>query len=355
MSVLFLVLILLICNKLYKSIMKRMFLCLVVVTSTKEALHFVSIEHQWQYSGQDIYCIWHGYLQNVTLIAVLLISLLMILYLLYQVYILVYSNPFPRISQSKCRIVTLEIFYITIPIFVSFAYSLGPLIRGSNGLADTWCWIQSVNENCSYVGLLDQLVFGHGVYEVIGVVTILLTIINIVVYYKLSITFQDARVLLKKTLLLTGCLLVRILFGTFVFAARVLRATEATKINTYPLSITQAMATPLSDLIFPFGFLLFFYSIKNLFIRPASSFAQCCASLCCCKRNKQRNAYQDLNKTLEARTTPPSTRQSQPSESFYRVSYTGDFTAIASHSAYLPNRNRLELLNLITNTLPQGW
>lgn len=224
----------------------------------------------------------------------------------------------------------MEIMYATTPIVIVLVYSLGPLFRGRYGLAGTWCWIQGIDldddDNCSAVGLVDQLVFGHGVFEIIGVVATLITIVNIFIYRKLSTVFQDARVLLKKTLLLTGCLLIRILFVTFVLTARVLRATKP-KINMYSLSVTQALATPLSDLIFPLGFLFFFYSVRKSFAFAINCFVKC-------YRGKRQlgNGYLDLEKSFEVETSPVSTRKSQPSESYFQISYTGNFTSISSEA-----------------------
>lgn len=320
MAYLLVIAIILLRYKLYKSITQRLFLYVVMLTTLKEALHFASIEHQWKYSTQEIVCTWIGFSLNVTIVAVLLLSLSLILYLLYQVYRLKNCG---KIKQPKRREIFLEVTFVAVPILLSFIYSARPLTTGKYGLAGTWCWIKSVDENCTHVGLVSQMVFGHGVKIFVGATATIIAIVYTVIYFKLSSTFQAPRALLKKTLLLTGCLLFRILLYMLTLAARVVRETGP-KNNIYGVSVTQALMTSISDLVFPLGFLLFFYSSKNLFVRAASI-------LCCkrCKRNKKQRMYYNLmdseSETLEAKTIPISTRQSQPSESFFQTPHTDGF------------------------------
>lgn len=339
-----LILLFLIANKAYTSTLQRLYIYLLIGTLFSEAVQAVGLEHQWKYRIQEELCKWLAFITHWTSVMVFMAALAMILYLVFMVYSKVKRNPFRKYTLPKWLVVTLELLYSLLPVIISFGFALEPYFTGNYGLAGPWCWIRSVDENCDDVGMRDQMIY-FGLYELVGVLGIISTIIFAVMYYRLATTFREARRLLKQTLLLMSFLLAYIAIVTLQLCVRLYTGLTGQR-EHYAMWFAHALVIPLGQLMFPLGCLLCFYSFKNLCQNTR-------AVLCrCSKRGTKRRYHLPDNppvKTVQwryqsnsqAATVHESNWISQPSSTFFHVPYTDGFTnnVTANEGASLINHN----------------
>ena len=238
-------------------------------------------------------CIWVAYLYNWTGIILSVYTIGMMVYLFYLVRCLAKGNTLspPRFLQSKQYRIILEIVYVFLPSLLSFAYASVPYFNHNYGLASAWCWIRNTDENCKLTlsGLLDQLLNGYIFYETGGIAGVIFTIAIAIVYWRLPSTLYEARLLLKKTFFMLLCLLLSVLIVmiAFINGMHVARTGQYQHLAGW---LTIASLYPISLLLFPFGFLICFYSGK-MFNR--SSVKHTISKwLCSCTKckSKQKNA-----------------------------------------------------------------
>lgn len=187
------VLLLIIC-KAYHSVLQRLFFYLMVATAIRELFLAASIEHHFEYSGQEKVCTWIAFIYNWTGLLVFVYTVGIMIYLFFLVRHLAKGNTIPRLLQSRCQRVTLETSYIVSSVVLTFAYASVPYFTNNYGLAGAWCWIRALDENCKLTlsGLMAQLFHGHIFYESGGIIGIVLLIAIAVVYYRLPITLYEA-------------------------------------------------------------------------------------------------------------------------------------------------------------------
>ena len=258
------ILLLLIC-KTYQSVLQRLFFYLMVGTAVRELFFAASIEHQFQYSGQDKVCTWIGFIYNWTGILVFVFTMGIVGHLFFLVRFLAKGNTVPRFLQSRCRRVSLECSYVTLPLILTFAYASMPYFTDNYGLAGAWCWIRALDDDCNTTlsGLLSQLFNGYIFNVSGGMIGIILMIANAVVYYRLPVTLPEARLLLKKTFIMIVCFLLYVVVVVMALSVRIIN----TKNSHYQVFIIiQALAIlfPISFLLFPIAFILSFYPVSKL-------------------------------------------------------------------------------------------
>ena len=88
---------------------------------------------------------------------------------------------------------------IALPLLISTAFAIPPYMQDRYGIAGPWCFVRSLNYNCTPTGETFQLAF-YGMYMALGVAGIVASLIFSVVYFKLSTSFKEVRHLLKRTL-----------------------------------------------------------------------------------------------------------------------------------------------------------
>ena len=331
-------LLLLFCNAC-DTLLKRQFLYLMAATTLRELFLSASIEHHFQYSGQETVCIWIAYLYNWTGIVLSVYTIGMMVYLFYLVHCLAKGNTVspPRFLQSKRYRIVMEIAYVLLPLLLSFAYASVPYFNHNYGLASAWCWIRNTDKDCKLTlsGLLDQLLNGYIFYETGGIAGIIFTIAIVIVYWRLPSTLYEARLLLKKTFFVLLCLLLSILIVMVAFING-MHVARTGQYQHLPAWLTIASLYPISLLLFPFGFLVCFYSGKmfnSSTLKRAITRRFCCCTSCKCKQNRRRVRIQaQFVESTQAPTIPASTRVTQPSNTFFKVPYTNEFTIISSQS-----------------------
>ena len=244
------------------------------------------------------------------------------LYLLYLVYAQLRRAPLAKATKSKKAKRIIECIYIVFILTFPLTYLWIPFLHGNYGLSGASCWMRALNENCTNVGLADQLIFAYGAYEGVGAAAILVTIIISIIYCKVANIYRDAKKLIKRTLCLTVFLLAYIVVISIPLAIRLQAGITGSR-QHFTLWITWAIAIPISHTIFIFGFLFSFYSgtmcrCLNTKFKPAK--------LCNCLKKGRLLKAQENGETDQNVTIKPSERVSQPSETYFSIPYTNGFT-----------------------------
>ena len=343
-----LIVLLLLISKAYHSVLQRLFLYLMVATAVRELFLAASFEHHFEYPGQETVCTWIAFIYNWTGIVLFVFTVGIMIYLFFLVQYVAKGNTIPQFLQSKCRRVTLEASYIVLSTVITFAYASIPYFTHNYGLAGAWCWIRALDKNCKLTlsGLLAQLFHGHIFYESGGIIGIVLMIAIAVVYYRLPITLQEARLLLKKTFIVMVCFLLYVIIVVIALSIRMITA-KTSNYQHFAIWFSIGITYPISLLLFPVAFLLCFYPVSKLFRCAVCAKVQKCFCFFCDKhkagskrvvRFQQQPAYS----THIAPTFPESTRVSPPSSTFFQVPYTNNFTHITTENAPLLHDERTD-------------
>ena len=132
-------------------------------------------------------------------------------------------------------------------------------------------------------GLLDQLLNGYIFYKTGGIAGVIFTIAIAIVYWRLPSTLYEAQLLLKKTFFVLICLLLSILI-VIINGMHIARTGQYQHLAAW---LTIASLYPISLLLFPFGFLVCFYSGK-IFDRSLVKLQVITRWLCCCTSSKRK-------------------------------------------------------------------
>ena len=313
--------------KAYRTVFQRMFLYLIVSAWILEAQISVRIEHQFYYEGQHHMCKMYGFLTQWSVISMFLFSLGIIIHLLYLVFSQIKGKSPTSISQKSK---TLELFYIVAVCIVPGTYLWIPFIHDNYGLAGAFCWMRALDENCTNVGLEDQVIFGYGFSIISGIVGVFATIALLVLYCRIAQHFPEAKKLLLRTLILVIFLLAFVLVISLALVVRLYTAITG-RHQTYSVWIMHGVAIPICHIIFPVGYLICFYSWNwfrwTTLKRAAMKNWKCCFA--CCKKAKTVRTYaknKGPDSTVNVCTHPESSRVSDLSNTYFNVPYTNEFT-----------------------------
>ena len=332
------ILIFLVCSKAFSTLFKRLYFYLVLGTLCTELALGLNIEHQWYYKGQETVCVWLGFFTQWTCVVVFILSYEIVLHLLCLVVSQVRgSQPFPRCTGSRYFTVILEIMYILTPVAIATGLAVMPYVKKGYGVAGPWCWVQSLNEDCEPAGLVTQMVF-YGMYVSVGVVGIAASFVFSLIYFRIASSFRNARYLLKQTFYVMLFQIVHILIIMCNLTLRIYTLLSR-RHQLYGFWMAHAFTIPFGVLVFPLGYLLCFYPVKQVLLKP---FRKITAK--CCKR--RMSAHQVEVPSITRHTTAPrSDRVSQPSDTFFVVPHPDDFTEtspiLASDTGYDSNNTFL--------------
>ena len=328
------IILLLLFNKAYSSLLQRLFLYLLLATALRHLSLFSLIEHYFYYAGQKEVCVVVAYFNHWMVGMTLFFTIGMLIYLFYMVSHLAKGNTLtaPTILQSKYRRIPLECLYVILLVISSFAYASEPYFRGTYGLAGAWCWITSLNETCQKTksGLPEQ-VTSYSLILAVGVIGLILMAFIAITYCRLQNTLKEAQQLLRKTFIILVCLLMFIAFNVITIFVRIY-STKHSLYQHFSEWVIHAVAQSISFFLFPLGFLLCFYSVRAM-LPTYCTCSSCCSrirSLKIFQRKRTSHSYyaeRPAPSTL-APTVPKSTRVSQPSSTFFNVPYTDGFTHI---------------------------
>lgn len=328
--------------KAYKTVFQRMFLYLIISAWILQALLSMCIEHQFHYEGQQQLCKVYGFLTQWSVSSMFLFSLGIIIHLLYVVFSKIKGKSSTCTSEKGLFYRSLEPFYIVAVCIVPVTYLWIPFLHDNYGLAGAFCWMRALDDNCTNVGLGDQVVFGYGFSIITGIVGAFATIVLSVLYCRISQRFPEAKKILLRTLILAFFLLAFILVISLALAVRLYTAITG-RHQTYSVWIMHGVAIPVCHIIFPIGYLICFYSWTwfrwTTLKKAAMKNWKCCFA--CCKGAKMVRANlknKGAESTVDVCTHPESSRVSDLSHTYFNVPYTNEFTQIESEAELLQSQ-----------------
>ena len=335
------VLLLLLLSKAYKTTLQRLFIYLTVMTVLLETCLSVQLEHYFQYSHQETFCevlgFFSEYIGSVTYTFTNEISI----YLVYVVYSTLKGKTISQ-SETGCLSKSLELVLVSIAVIFPLLYTWVPFIDGNYGLNGATCWIETLDKNCMYSGLKDQLVIMSVRYIVYAVI-IMATIALVIVYCRMAYKIQTPQIrkLLRQTLLLSITIVVSITILTLLSLAYVI-ASFTMKHHIYGLWLANAAGIPFSMLLVP---VIFLFYVRNVNAQADISCTRCCRSKSHSGQSGTPFQMEDMVVKSEfPQSNPTSTRQSVPSFTHYNIDYTGEFTVITM-SAAMPRNEGAPLVN----------
>ena len=316
------ILIFLIFSKAFSSLLKRLCFYLTVGTFLAEIAIGLNIEHLWHYRGQQTACVWLGFFTQWTCVVVFILSYEIVLHLLFLVVSKVRkSQPCSQCTStgSKCCTWTVETVYIILPFTIATVLSVIPFVKKGYGIAGPWCWMQSLNGECKPSGLVVQMVF-YSLYIAVDVVAIGASFVFFIIYLRISSSVKDARSLLKQTLYVMILQIIHILILMYSLTVRVYTLLSQRQ-QLYGFWMVDAFTIPIAIVVYPFGYLISFYPVKQ-------SVANILKKLTgkCYNKSSQQTQQVDMQQSYCVATAPESDRVSQPSDTFFVVPHPDEST-----------------------------
>ena len=350
-TILFTITISLFLCKQFNTLLKRLFLYVMIAATTRGLFLTASIERHFQNrtDGEEV-CSSIAYFYDWTGLVLGVFIVGLTLYLLCLVCSLIKGNLTTRAKflKSSRNKTILEMFYVILTFSFTFLYAIIPYITDSYGLANAWCWIKIIDENCQMMtsGLIEQFSHGYLFFFTGGLVAFILTLAMAFIYRQLPSTLFEARLLLKRTSILLVCILLRILVILTAFISEMLDPRLRSKQQLFALWMVIAILYPVSLLLYPCGYLFSFYHeiIYHGLSKMKAKLKVCCIwVLKHTQRKKQgtNSVPTPLVESIRAPTFAKSTRLSLPSHTYFNVPYTDQFTDLSSDGALLINGGRL--------------
>ena len=306
----------LICNGAFKQRTERLLLYLLFGTAVTELIKALGMERQFHYDHQEIVCKWLAFITYWSSCTMFTFAFSIVNYLLTLVIsnIMSTDNRITSWNQSwRCREVKIEVLITIPPILVSFILAWVPYIKDSYGVSGPFCWVRSTryDENCTKaIDITSQMIY-YGLYELVGIVSVILCIIFFAMYYKIrkSYQFGKARRLLRKALILMTFQIIYVITVSFQLFTRLYTAfTGAHK--SYEIWIVYAIISPFRQLVFPLACLFTFFSLRKLYQFVPFKKCRCYST---------NSADHDHQQKSSAKTVPDSTRVSAKSSTFFVV------------------------------------
>ena len=327
--------------KAYSTTFQRLYLYVVIMTLFSELIQALGIEHQFHYERQEEVCFWLGFITHWTSVMVFIYAFGIILYLLCLIVTKITGKIVcSKASESKSFQTLLELSFVLLPVLLSFLFALVPFVDNTYGAAGPWCWVRSVDDECRSIGLRDQMIY-FGLYEAVGVVGLVSSIVFSIVYCRLATSFKEAKGLLKRTLILMCFQLGYVLIVTLQLVVRLYTGLTGRR-QHIALWFMHAFVIPNGQLIFPLGCLACFYPVRQMLWTSLAKAGHKCrdwyrsqSCTACCKHHQTMSSYQLED---EVATAPESNRVSLPSDTYFEVPYTNAFTNITTeHSLLVPS------------------
>lgn len=301
------VLVAMIYDRVYKTVLQRLFIYTLFAVLFHEATHIANVEQRFVFGWQDQICALLGFISNWSSWTVYIFYLIMIFYLLLVVYSQIKGDQaFVKATRSKCLRILLEFSVILSAILFPLLILWVPYYQHDYGFYDGYCWISAAESNCTSVILMLQLIFGYSLYEAVGIVAMCISIVIIIFYCTLSI-FLKCKVILKRILILLFTIIVHMIILNMMLVTRNLG---------YYFDIFIAVFATFDDLIFLAGYLVSFHSSRILGRVKT-------------RVGKKKNAAScNFNQDREYGTFKETRTVHVPSSTFYEVEYTGEFTGV---------------------------
>ena len=318
--------------KQFDTLLKRLVLYTSIATTLRLLTLTTTNDYHLKYTRHESACIWAAYFFDWAGIVLGVDMIGLMSYLFYLVYCSARGKDIstPRFLRSNCLRKGLEIASVIFVLVGSFGYASIPYFNGTYGFTNGQCWIKlfdAAYDHCSVssLGVLDQVLNGYVLFIILSLIIVMFTIAIIASYSVLSSSLSEARVLVKKTLIILSCLLVHILVIVASFATQWI--TGHRKVMT--LQLTMAFSCPISLLLFPLAFVVCFGNLHHIMGNKWNS--------CKCRKRKNIMSVEDLE---DQATIQISTRISPRSYTFFTAPYTGGFTDLTLSTGLLVRENR---------------
>ena len=309
----------------------------------------MNIQLQYDVRNGEVFCEWLAFITQWCAVMLYLFALCISILLVSTIYSQLHSKDFLSSFKNPKQVrVGMEVVVVSLIIFCPTLVLWVPFYHSTYGPNSVSCWLRTVDENCTALefGLMDQMVFGFGVFEVLSVAIIVIFLSLAVQFCKYACQYQLTRRHHLKTLGQT------LFFMSFMVMSALIE-TAGLLISVYGIITKKGLplwflamyhiAIPFSQFVVPLGFLVYLYSNKKFQWKNIQKAAakwrkslKCKCKCACCKRvgsssYTKSDPYQHFPRAVvvEQATAPPSTRVSAPSESFFDVEYTGGFTSIS--------------------------
>lgn len=323
----------LLCNKVYSKTFGKLYIYVIIATIFSESIQACGIEHQFHYEGQEEVCFYLAFITHWTSVIIFIYAFETILYLSYHVIVRIWGDHCYKVPESKCCQILLHTLFILLPIFLSLPIAVVPYMNNNYGVAGPWCWIRSVDENCTGVGLTDQMIY-FCLYWAVGAIGVTINCVFSVMYCKLAENFKKARKLLKLTLLLLAFQLVYILIVTLQLAVRLYTALTGRQ-QYIQLWYVHAFVIPTGQLLFPLSYFISFNPVKEILRQSIMKARHLCKNWCERRICVVHNEEEIQNGDIEPSTNiPESSRVSPLSHTYFEVPYTNAFTNISENSEH---------------------
>ena len=326
------ILLLLLYNKSYKSALQRMFLYLTSTTILLEVFFTIQIERQFHYPGQEQFCSALGFFVEASGGISYMFTMGITIVSLYTVYKQLWRrDPLQRVTKSRWLRITLETSFVIFGIISILIVNSIPFAQGNYGLTGPFCWIRSFDENCTVVGLQEQLAF-YVIADILSVANLAAAVILAIVYCRIACKYKAVRnkqrKLVRQTLILMCFLSTHVLTIVITGGVLVGYITNTTGSDAnYVLWLMNSVGIPISLMVIPVGFLVYLNSgaVCGIFrkLYKKVHYEGCLRAFC---MKKNRNIGED---TEQLNTNPSSHPVNVPSYTYWSVPYTGEFTNIS--------------------------
>lgn len=253
--------------KAYKSTLQRLFLYITAAIVIEEAAFSLAVEHQFYYPSQNNLCAFYGFFLEWTVSISNYLILSKIFYLVYLVCAHCRGSALQSQKLLKRKYQWLfECACILFAICFPLTYIWIPFKHKTYTLAGGWCWIRTIDKNCKNAGLDDEIIFGYGVFEAVGVISTILTTLFAVLYCRLACIHRVVRhqhlITLRQTLYLLVFLIMSVGILSIGFGVRIYTGLVGAE-EEFALWIMLAIAPPVYQIIYPIGFLVYLYTLKK--------------------------------------------------------------------------------------------
>ena len=340
------IIVLLIFHKAYNTTLQRFFIYLSAVTVIQFGCIGLNIDPLYDARNGDELCKWIAFFILWCALVMYVLALCISILLVCTIYSHLHSKDFfsPLKRSRKARI-CVETLVLSIVVLGPLAFLWIPFHHDTYGMHNTaTCWMRTIDRNCTTLrfGLIDQGLFGFGMFGILCLAIILIFIAIAVQFCKYAYIYRLTRhqhlKTMRQTLILMSFMVVSALIETVGLFIGIYYGTITKKRFPFWFLAVYNGAIPFSQFIVPLGFMTYLYSNKKFQWRNIKKTAigwkdvvisKCCC-YCCVVDQPLQTENQQYERVFvgEEATAPPSTRVSAPSESFFNVEYTGEFTSI---------------------------
>lgn len=321
----------------FSTLLQRLFVCLTAITIWYQAMLIACIRPYVSFTTEI--CAITGFLNQWSGVTVLLFTFAVSVVLLCRVCQEDFGRRCGWQMSSRCKKL-MEVFLFLCLIFLPLLLAWIPFVHSNyDGGGEPWCWIVTVNKDCSRndEGFWEVLGLWYTPLGILGPVIVLCVCVVIGVFCKRAYTYRltrrsHGRKAWETVVLLAFLMLFALLVG--IEAASNLYSSFTRKKQGFTLYVVHAAATPVSKLLIPIGFLVYLYSLKK-FRREAiktslrkwrQNFSVCCS----CSSSQRATAGAERIDPSQRATVRSSYAIIRRSDTHFTPPYTGGFTDVGS-------------------------